>query len=225
MIRVVRCVVAVVTAGVLMTGCVAGEGARDGAGMTEEESLNKPLEEQYALAGERYDALYERVTAMQQDIYGGEWRTRTPAGVIPGSGFALGGKLVGDTRDNSYYFTSFRNYVYDDSTHVTLEAVRQMWAKRGWDVTEEPMAPGNTRLTVTAPDGYWYEARDWNKGEFELAVHSPVYWGDYDPLITSIGDRRRAEDAGRAHGDTFDPDEDNYVTLLPGVYRPFPAWE
>ena len=44
--------------------------------MTEEESLSKPLEEQYALAGERYDALYERVTAMQQDVCGGEWRSR-----------------------------------------------------------------------------------------------------------------------------------------------------
>ena len=194
--------------------------------MTEEESLSKPLEEQYALAGERYDELQQRLAAMQQDIYGGEWRSRgVNFEALSGSGFALGGKLVGDTRDNSYFYSIFRNYVYDDSTHVTLEAVRQMWAKRGWDVTEEPMAPGNTRLTVTAPDGYWYEARDWNKGEFELAVHSPVYWGDYDPLITSIGDRRRAEDAGRAHGDTFDPDEDNYVTLLPGVYRPFPAWD
>ncbi|WP_141885577.1 hypothetical protein [Leucobacter komagatae] len=193
--------------------------------MTEEESLSKSLEEQYALAGERYDALYERVTAMQQDIYGGEWRTKTSYGVIPGSGFALGGKLVGDTRDNSYFYSSYRNYVYDDSTHVTLEDVRQMWAKRGWDVTEVPMAQGNTRLTVTDPDGYWYEVRDWNKGEFNLAMHSPVYWGDYDPLTDDIYDRLMAEDSGRAHGDTFDPDEDDYVQLLPGVYRPFPAWD
>ncbi|TQL42074.1 hypothetical protein FB468_0054 [Leucobacter komagatae] len=223
--ELMRFVAAVLTVGVMMTGCAASEGARDGAGMTEEESLSKPLEEQYALAGERYDALYERVTAMQQDIYGGEWRTKTSAGVIPGSGFDLGGKLVGDTRDNSYYYTSFRNYVYDDSTHVTLEVVRQMWAKRGWDVTEDPMAPANTRLTVTAPDGYWYEARDWNKGEFKLAVHSPVYWGSVRKTNDAIRERLDAENAGRAHGDTFDPDEDGNVTLLPGVYRPFPAWD
>ena len=208
-----------------MTGCVASEGARDSAGMTEEESLSKPLEEQYALAGERYDALYERVTAMQQDIFGGEWRAGESYGVIPGSGFALGGELVGDTRDNSYFYSSYRNYVYDDSTHVTLEEVRQMWAKRGWDVTEEPLEPENTRLTVNDPDGYWYEVRDWNKGEFNLAVDSPVYWGDYNPLTDEIYERLMAEEAGRAHGDTFDEAKDGYVHLLPGTYRPFPAWD
>ena len=44
-------------AAVVLAGCGAGEGARDGAGMTEEESLGRSLEVQYALAGERSVAL------------------------------------------------------------------------------------------------------------------------------------------------------------------------
>ncbi|MFF8819343.1 hypothetical protein ACF07D_15255 [Leucobacter sp. NPDC015123] len=194
--------------------------------MTEEESLGRSLEAQYALAGERYVALYERVTAMQQDIYAGEWRASSvDSGVIPGSGFALGGKLVGDTRDNSYYYTIFRRYSYDDAPHVTLEEIRQMWVERGWDVTGAPMTSENTRLTVTDPDGYWYEIRDHNDGELYLSVHSPVYWGDWGPVTDAIYEREKAEDAARAHGDAFDAAEDKFVHLLPGAYRPFPAWD
>ncbi|UTX53146.1 hypothetical protein [Leucobacter aridicollis] len=194
--------------------------------MTEEESLGRSLEVQYALAGERYVALYERVTAMQQDIYAGEWRASSvDSGVIPGSGFALGGELVGDTRDNSYYYSIFRRYSYDDVTHVTLEEIRQMWAQRGWDVAQEPMSSENTRLTVTDPDGYWYEIRDYNDGELYLSVLSPVYWGALRKTNDAIHERLDAEDAARAHGDTFDAAEDKFVHLLPGVYRPFPAWD
>lgn len=53
---------------------------------------------------------------------------------------------------------------------------------------------------------------------------SPVYWGDELKIIVAIGARRDAEREGGLAWYSDHPMLDGRITLLPGVYRPFPAW-
>ena len=83
---------------------------------------------------------------------------------------------------------------------------------------------GEIRVTATTPDGTWFEAAE-EGDKLSLTGFSPVYWGDQLELVSAAAERRDAENAAGATWDTADRNEEGQAFRIPGVYRPFPAWE
>ncbi|WP_187976694.1 hypothetical protein [Mycetocola sp. JXN-3] len=208
-----------------LSGCSIQDPVTDSSGITESEVKSMTLKEQYQRAGGQYQELNERVAALQKEIYPGEWREGgTDSEVVPGQGFTLGNSLKGDNRENSYYFNVFRMYITEDDLSPTFAEVARSWKAKGWEVSDGKRHSGQPRITATTPDGFWFEAKG-SPGALELTGMSAVYWGDQYALVMAIAERRDAENAAGAPWDTTDRDEQGYTYRLPGVFRPFPAWD
>lgn len=218
--------VAVLAVGVLITSCAGwGSQEHDMTGTTESEALKMPMEQQYERAGERYTELHERLAALQGGIFADEWNDgATHSEVIPFGGYSTGNGLRHDNRDNSYLFTATRWYSTDADLTSKLRDAARTWEARGWEVTEETFSDGSIRISTRTEDGFWFAASD-DIGRVKLTGHTPVYWGDLDGLIHAIAERRNAEDDAGATWDTTDRDENGHAFRLPGVFRPFPAWD
>ncbi len=222
--RVKRSVLVAALACVLMlAGCVK-PAQTDVSGATESETLEMSLEEQYGVAGVRHQELNERFAELQEELFKDEWREGgTHSEVIPGQGGTRGNDLPGATNDNSYYFSVARWYPTDTDLKQLLRDAAQLWEARGWDVGEETLFNGDIRITTTTPDGFWFAA-DERGDEIGLEGMSPVYWGERRALSRAIAERRNAQDEAGAHWDTTGLDEKGYAYRVPGVFRPFPAW-
>lgn len=113
----------------------------------------------------------------------------------------------------------------DEDLGVVLDAVVEEWVSRGLAVrTVTNERNGRSRVIGESADGYFFDV-DEREGEIRFRGMSPVYWGSRVELLRATGERRRAEDAAGAPWSTTDRDENNYAYRLPGVYRPFPAWD
>ena len=223
--RVRRLVLLGLIAMCVFSGCAQPVEDRDVSGVTEAEAMAKPLEEQYALAGERHRELQERFAELQREIYEGTWvEGGTSSEVAPGMGDMRSSPLRGRTRDNCYDFTARRRYETDEEIRPLVEGIGALWEAHGWEVSWGELPSGRTRVTARTEDGYWFEAIE-DVESIRLIGSSPVYWGDQLALIVAVGDRRWAEDAAGAPWDTTDRDERGWAYRLPGVYRPFPAWD
>ena len=218
--------VAVLAASVLLTSCVkGGSEEHDMTGTTESEALEMSLEQQYERAGEHHQELNERLAELQSEIFADEWNDgATHSEVIPGPGTSRSGGMQGTTRDNSYFFSATRWYATDMDLASKLREVSRVWEARGWEVTEETFFDGSIRISTRTEDGYWFAASD-EGDSLQLTGLTPVYWGDLHGLIVAIAERRNAEDQAGATWDTTDPDENGHAYRLPGVFRPFPAWD
>ncbi|WP_187976999.1 hypothetical protein [Mycetocola sp. JXN-3] len=193
--------------------------------MTEQQALALSLKEQYQRASGQYQELNERFAELQKEIYPGEWREGgTSSEVVPDQGFARGADLEGDTRENSYYFGTNRIFLSDDDLSTVFAKIVDSWRAKGWSVTGGKRQNGVPRITATTPDGFWFEAKE-RPGELSLTGMSAVYWGDQYALLMAVAERRDAENAAGAPWDTTDRDEQGYAYRLPGVFRPFPAWD
>ena len=208
-----------------ISGCAALIEDRDVSGVTETEAMAMPLEQQYALAGERHRELQERFAELQREIYDGPWvEGGASSEVAPMMGNMNSFPLRGRTRDNCYEFVVSRRYETESEIRPLVERIAASWEARGWDTGKDELSSGKIRVTATTEDGYWFEAFE-DENSLLLGGMSPVYWGDQLALMRAMGERRRAEDAAGAPWDTTDRDERRRAYRLPGVYRPFPAWD
>lgn len=190
-----------------------------------EETLAKPLEEQYAIAEAHYVELNERMAELQKTYFTDIWATTAvTADVLPKWGGGSAHSMSGATRDNSYFFGVVRVHPTDVDFTTYFDEVAEDWRAKGWEVTlHEPFIRYSSVSAIT-PDGYYFLAEE-SLGRFALAGYSPDYWGNYEQLYDAVLERRNAESAAQVHGDTFKPDEDKFIRSLPGVYFPFPAWD
>ncbi|MFT4232472.1 MAG: hypothetical protein QM606_06835 [Leucobacter sp.] len=214
-----------------LTGCdsrsmVAEPAEKDASGATASEALGLTLEAQYELAGDRYRELNDRLAALQSEVFDDEWLDGSVSSeVVPGLGYALGGGLESDTRENSYYFTASRWHGSDQDLKPLVHEIARSWEARGWEVAEETsQVNGEVRAVATTDDGFWFSASE-ERGRLELTGDTPVYWGSQLALMEAIAERRDAETEAGATWDTADRDEKGHAYRLPGVYRPFPAWD
>ena len=205
---------------------------RDPAGLHAAEAVARPLVEQYLQAAQLYAETNERMAATQRAIFDGAW-TRNDiqtAEYLPhDGGFRTKKDLEASTADNSYYFRFIRYFVVPHDIQAPLDRARDAWEAAGWQVEEQP-TPGQRSLTATA-DGYWFELmetrQEHGSGEstLRLTVSSPTHWGDTAALIVAVQDRQKLEAARSASWDATHRSTDGEVMLLPGEYRPFPAWD
>jgi len=209
--------------GLPLTAC-AGPPQPDVSGTTESEALEMTLEEQYELASQRHQELNECFAELQNEVYTDEWiEGGVRSEIVPSSGYSLN-KLRGTTRDNTYYFTITRTHaVTEEEPQIVIRRIAEQWRTRGWEVAEETLFTDEIAITTTTDDGYWFEAVEWPR-KIEMSGHSPVYWGDYNPLTDEIAGKRATLDHMGEHWDTTDRDENGYAYRLPGVYRPLPPW-
>ncbi|WP_187976695.1 hypothetical protein [Mycetocola sp. JXN-3] len=195
------------------------------SGVTAQQAMAMTLKEQYQRAGGQYRELNERLGELQKEINAGEWLDGSvESEVIPGQGYVLGSGLAGETKENSYYFNASRWRVGDEDLSSTLPEASRAWEARGWEVNEESFRNDSSRITTTTPEGFRFEVMV-SPGEVKLSGHTPVHWGDQFALLTAIAERRDAENAAGAPWDTTDRDDQGYAYRLPGVFRPFPAWD
>lgn len=222
--RVKRSVLVAALACVLMvTGCVK-PAQTDASGAIESEIVEMSLEEQYELAGTRHQELNERFAELQAEILEDEWQDGSVSSeVIPGQGGSRGNDLPGATNDNSYYFSVSRWYLTEEGVKPFLLKAAQSWEARGWEVGEENYKNGTMRITAMTPEGFWFAIEE-QRDQMELTGMSPVYWGERRALSRAIAERRNAQDEAGAPWDTTDLDEKGHAYRLPGVFRPFPAW-
>lgn len=226
---IARAGAAVLACVLVLTGCSEPEPSRDGAGLTESEAAEMTFREQYRAAGEQHRALNELFAEVQAQIYPGEWiEGGTRSEVVPGSAHmvAQGRGIRGVTRDNTYYFTVARFLTPDRDVKDMVRETAAAWRERGWEVSEESFTGGTIRVVATTPDGYWFSCNEDSATKLSLHGHSPVYWTtDNHTLLGAVADRRNAETAAGATWSTTDRDENGRASRLPGVYRPFPAWD
>lgn len=221
----------VLAAALLLSGCslqpALREPAVDGGGLTESEARAMSFEQQYLLAGERHQELNERLAQLQAEIFEDEWLDgSTVSEVIPWDGYVMSPGLPGITRDNTYNFSVSRWYFPEQDIATLVREVGKSWEARGWQITEETIPPGGgIRVFFTTDDGYWFECIQRGEDEIKLTGESPVYWGDSHRLIQTAAERRDAENAAGATWDTTERDERGHAYRLPGVFRPFPAWD
>ena len=207
----------------MLAGCVK-PAQTDASGAIENDALEMTIEEQYEVAGVRHQELNERFAELQAEVFKDKWREGgTHSEVIPWQGGVRGNDLPGSTDDNSYYFSVSRWYVTDEPLRPFLEKTTQLWEGRDWEVGQEIYENGVMRITTTTPDGFWFALEE-QRGQLELTGFSPVYWGERRALSRAIAERRNGQDEVGAHWDTTDLDEKGQSYQVPGVFRPFPAW-
>ena len=208
-----------------LAGCAQPVEDRDVSGVTAAEAMAMPLEQQYALAGERHRELQERLAELQREIYDGPWMEGGASSeVAPVMGHMNSFPLRGRTGDNCYDFSANRWYETDEELRPLVERIAASWEARGWETGRDELSSGKIRVTATTEDGYWFAVVE-DEGSIRLRGASPVYWGDQLALTRAMSERRRAEDAAGATWDTTDRDDRGRAYRLPGVYRPFPAWD
>ena len=223
---------AVLVGALVLSGCSllspsSREPALDGGGLTESEAMAMSLEEQYRLAGERHQELNERFAELQAEIFEDEWLDgSTTSEVIPSSAYMVSPRMSGTTRDNTYYFDVSRWYFPQQDVVRLVREVRKSWEARGWDVIEETIFPGgDIRIFFTTDDGFRFEVNQHGEDEIKFSGHTPPYWGAQHELTSAAGALRDAENEAGVTWDTADRDAEGYAYRLPGVFRPFPAWD
>ena len=221
----------VLVATLAVTGCGSQEEAlQDHTGTTQGEIEDLSIKEQYELAEQRYVALHEFSGEVQAQIHDGEW-TASDAGadINPGAGSALGRAPEGATRENSYYFRTYREYTpsADEDLQEIIRQTAQDWQDRGWDVSIEDIElSDDIRVTAHTPDHYWFElAQSVQAGQLAFTGNSPVYWADRPDLADAIYERREAQDRTADDWPVEDQSPETRCPFLPGDHRPFPAWD
>ncbi len=201
----------VLTIGV--SGC-AGIGGRDvdAAGMTQEEVERLPLEQQFNLLGERYQAMQELMTHAQRVVSPNVW-TWTSHGFYPGSGDAQRWSMRGATSKNSYYLSMSRTIKLPGANGAVEDAelMAEYFEAQGWSTTLRQVEARRYRVEAMTDEGFWFEYKMRAHGQYSLGLHSKVFWCDRDALSSAVIDRIPEERFGVEES-------------LPGEFIPFPKW-
>lgn len=198
----------------------------DRSGVSESQALALSLRAQYELAGERHRDLNERFAEVQRTLFSDQWEdTLASSEVIPTLGGNRSDQLEGATHDNSYSFVAHRRHQAPGTAAEAVRSASVRWGELGWDVRlETSEVSGEVRAVATTDDGYWFAAAE-EGGYVTLAGMAPVFWGDQFALLVAAAERRDAENEAGADWDAADAEGLDWVSRLPGDYRPFPEWD
>ncbi|WIJ44828.1 hypothetical protein [Curtobacterium citreum] len=210
-------IVTVLAAVVLVTtGCASdsggGQGARDAAGRTQAQGADLSLQDEFELAGERYEHGQAVLAAAQRQISDGTWYWNGgDVRPLPAGDDAFGEAPEGATKENSYKFRAVRIIEPEGATGAVqdLEPMQRYFDEEGWRWSSAKVGTDH-EVRADTGDGWWVT---WNvrpNGQYSLGVYSEAFWAhDAPELIEAI--------ALRDPADFPDASE-------PGVSEPFPKW-
>lgn len=191
---------------------VTGQDTRDAAGMTRAQVEELSIEDEFRLAGERYEHGQAVLAAAQERISDGPWFWNGgDVRPVPAGADAFGDTPSGATKRNSYSFRAVRIIEPEGATGTAedLEPMQRYFDEQGWRSSSAKVGTDRETRADTG-DGWWVT---WNvrpNGQYSLGVHSEAFWAnDAEELIRAIALRDPAK---------F-PDESE-----PGVSEPFPKW-
>jgi len=191
---------------------VAGQDARDAAGMTQAEVADSSAEEEFGLASERYVEMQGVLEEAQLQISDGPWGW-IGGDVLPvmGGGDAFGEAPAGADEQNSYFFQAGRNIEPEGAAGARsdLDPMIGYFDEKGWksDIGE---IGRNFEARADSGDGWWVTYTVRPNGQYTVNVYSEVFWtNDSSALRSAIADRDPAP---------FPPES------VPGEYSPFPSW-
>ncbi|WIA99591.1 hypothetical protein [Curtobacterium sp. MCBA15_012] len=193
-------------------GCVPGQDARDAAGTTQAQGADRSLQDEFELAGERYEHGQALLAAAQRRISDGTWYWNGgDVRPLPAGDDAFGTAPEGATRENSYAFRAVRIIEPEGATGAVqdLEPMQRYFDEEGWRWSSAKVGTDH-EVRADTGDGWWVT---WNvrpNGQYSLGVYSEAFWAHDAPgLIEAI--------ALRDPADFPDASE-------PGVSEPFPNW-
>ena len=180
--------------------------------MTQEEVERLPLERQFDLLGERYQAMQELMTHAQRVASPNIW-TWTSHGFYPGSGDGQRWSMRGATSKNSYYLSMSRTIRLPGASGAVEDAelMAEYFVAQGWSTTLRKEGARRYQVEAMTDEGYWLDYWVEPNGQYSVGVHSKVYWCNRSELSSAVIDRIPEEQ--------FDIQESP-----PGVHVPFPKW-
>ena len=189
-----------------------------------EAAFARSLEEQYAAAARRYSEVSELLAEVQNGYFVDEWEdSGVGADFVPMGGEGFAPFMSGASNDNSYVFRLHRYHAVEGSLEALIQRVADDWRERGWETKVSGPFAGYSRVATVTPGGFSLTAQE-DDGMLTLIASSPAYWGDPDALAAAVIERGEAESAAGVHGSKY-ARVDGFARLLPGAYRPFPAWD
>ncbi len=213
-----RCAITTVLAAVVLatTGCASDGGgaqdARDAAGRTQAQDADLSLQDEFELAGERYEHGQAVLATAQRQISDGTWYWNGgDVRPLSAGDDAFGKAPAGVTTENSYAFRAVRIIEPEGATGAVqdLEPMQRYFDEEGWGWSSAEVGTDH-EVRADTGDGWWVT---WNvrpNGQYSLGVHSEAFWAhDAPELIEAI--------ALRDPADFPDASE-------PGVAEPFPKW-
>lgn len=204
--------VALAALALAMTGCSTAADAPDAAGMTREQVAELSLQDEFRLAGKRYEQGQALLAEAQRQISDGTWLWNGgDVRPLAAGGNAFGEAPDGATTGNSYFFRAARIIERDGASGAAadLEPMQRYFDDKGW---RSGSAKVGTDLEVRADtgDGWWVTWSVRPNGQSSIGVHSEAFWtNDTKALVraTSVRDPATFPDASK-----------------PGVSEPFPEW-
>ncbi|PZF58152.1 hypothetical protein DEJ23_04415 [Curtobacterium sp. MCSS17_008] len=191
---------------------LTGQGARDAAGMTQAQVAGLSSEDEFELAGERYDHGQAVLAAAQEQISSGKWFwSGGDVRPLPAGDGAFGAAPKGATKENSYFFRAVRTIEPDGATGAEedLAPMQRYFDEEGWRSSSAKVGTDH-EVRADTGDGWWVTWSVRPNGQYALGVYSEAFWvRDAPALIKAISLRDPAD---------F-PDESE-----PGVAEPFPKW-
>lgn len=191
---------------------VAGQDARDVAGMTQAQVAESSLEDEFGSASERYVEMEGVLEEAQLQISDGPWIwIGGDVLPVPGGANAFGEAPEGATEENSYYFRASRNVELEGATgaRADLDPMIEYFDEKGWESVSSEIGR-NYEARADTDDGWWVTYTVRPNGQYTVDVYSEVFWtNDSGELVSAIADRDPAD---------F-PEES-----VPGEYAPFPSW-
>ncbi|MBP1327066.1 hypothetical protein JOF28_002298 [Leucobacter exalbidus] len=200
---------------------------RDAAGVTEVESQELTVREQFDLVHERYELFNDQISVTMSQIHPGEWKLPNSSnGAMVMEGNAFRGALKGEgTAANSYYLSRFWRLDDVANGEAKLREAKQRWEELGWktEMYDSDIYPGEYRASAITSDGAWI-ALDMLRDGLNVTAYSGVYWGDTETLRRAIWNIQQSE---RDEGTRWRPekiDDNSNGYLMAGEYPPFPEW-
>jgi len=187
-------------------------GCASGAGLTQAEVAGMSLEDEFALASERYAEMQSVLEEAQVQVSDGAWQWNGGE-VLPVTGGpdASGEPLPGADESNSYLFRAGRILEPQGATGVRsdLDPMIEYFDEKGWRSGSREVA-GEYETRADTGEGWWLSYTVRPNGQYSLAIDSEVFWtNDSSELRLAIGKRDV----------TPFPEES-----VPGVFEPFPSW-
>lgn len=186
--RLRHAIVAMLAAVVLATtGCAsggarrgddaAGQDARDAAGKTQAQVTDRSLQEEFELAGERYEHGQEVLAAAQEQISGGTWFWNGgDVRPLPAGDAAFGEAPKGATKENSYSFRAVRIIEPDGATGAEqdLEPMQRYFDEKEWR-SSSAKAGTDHEVRADTGDGWWVTWSVRPNGQYSLGVYSEAF--------------------------------------------------
>jgi hypothetical protein len=178
----------------VQVGVVVTAQQRDAAGVTAAEAEGLPIDEQAALALERYTLTQERLSSVREIVAEEGWRIRSA------DGHYLGQSTFGSTEreceraDAECYGFDIRFALEgQDAAGLDAEAIVEALRAAGWDL------PATGRLEAMDDDGFGLRIEGLGGDPVWVEMTSPIWWGDEYDIREELGGERAEEDTSRTY--------------------------